>query len=184
MSDSQHIITPNIPSPHSVKNKLVRCIWGFVWLLLFRPTPKVMHGWRCFILRLFGAKIGKHVCIYPSAKIWLPKNLEMGDSSCIAADVDCYNVAKIAIGDNSTVTQYCYLCTTSHDTSISTMPLIAESIIIEDQVWIAADVFVGMGVRIGQGAVVGARSSVFGDVDPWVIVGGNPASFMKDRKIK
>jgi len=50
--------------------------------------------------------------------------------------------------------------------------------------WIAADVFVGPGVCIGEGAVVGARSAVFRDVEPWTVVGGNPARFLKRRELQ
>lgn len=64
------------------------------------------------------------------------------------------------------------------------MPLNKAAIVIEDQALVAADVFIGMGVTVGQGAVVGARSSVFKNVDPWTIVGGNPAKFIKKRFIK
>lgn len=184
MTELQNKIQPNVPSPHSLQNKLTRAIWGIVWLFLFRPTPSFLHGWRCFLLRLFGAKIGKRVHIYPSARFWLPSNLEMGDDSCIANDVDCYNVAKITIGANSTVTQYSYLCTTSHDITKSTMPLITATIVIEDQVWITASVFIGMGVTVGQGAVVGACAVVTRDVPPWTIVAGNPAKVIKERKLE
>ena len=57
-------------------------------------------------------------------------------------------------------------------------------IVIEAQAWVAADAFVGMGVTIGEGAVVGARAAVFKDVEPWTVVGGNPAKFIKNRVIK
>ena len=62
-------------------------------------------------------------------------------------------------------------------------PLITAPIVIEDQAWIGAKAFVGMGVTIGQGAVVGATASVYKDVAPWTVVGGNPAKFIKERKI-
>ena len=42
----------------------------------------------------------------------------------------------------------------------------------------------GMGVTIGEGAVVGARAAVFKDVEPWTVVGGNPAKVIKNRIIK
>ena len=61
--------------------------------------------------------------------------------------------------------------------------MITAPILIEDQAWIAADAFVGMGVTIGQGAVVGARAAVFKNVEPWMIVGGNPAKPIKKRVI-
>ena len=57
-------------------------------------------------------------------------------------------------------------------------------LILCDRSWVAADAFVGMGVTIGEGAVVGARSAVFKDVEPWTVVGGNPAKFIKKRIIK
>ena len=50
-----------------------------------------------------------------------------------------------------------------------------------ENVWVAAECFVGPGVNIGEGAVVGARAAVFKNVDPWTIVGGNPAKFIKKR---
>ena len=177
-------IRPNIPSPHSLRNRIVRAVWNVVWLFLFRPTPKILHGWRIFLLRIFGAKIGRRCHIYPSVRIWLPSHLTMGDDSCMADYVDCYDVAPISIGENSTVTQYSYLCTTSHDITRPDMPLISAPIVIEDQVWITARCFIGMGVTVGQGAVVGACAVVTKDVEPWTVVGGNPAKVLKKREIK
>ncbi|MBS1810950.1 MAG: putative colanic acid biosynthesis acetyltransferase [Acidobacteria bacterium] len=175
---------PNQPSPHSLKNKLVRVIWNFVWLALYRPSPKPLHKWRCFLLRLFGAKVGKGVHPYPSAKIWAPWNLEMDDGSCLADNTDCYCVNKIRIGKNSTVSQYSYLCGATHDYEHPLMPLVSAPIMIGDNVWITADVFIAPGVTIHDGAVVGARSSVFSDVNAWCVVAGNPAKFIKKRTLK
>ena len=104
--------------------------------------------------------------------------------ACLTSDVDCYNVDIIRIGANTTVSQGAYLCTASHDITNPLNPLITAPIIIEDQAWIAADAFVSMGVTIGQGAVVGARAAVFKDVEPWTVVGGNPAKFIKKRILK
>ena len=175
---------PNQPSPHSLNNKVLRVIWNVVWLIFFRPSPKPLHGWRRFLLRIFGAKIGKDVHPYPSAKIWAPWNLEMDEGSCLADHTDCYCVSKIKIGKRSTVSQYSYLCGATHDYEHPLLPLVSAPIIIGDQVWITADVFVAPGVTIGDGAVVGARSSVFSDVEPWSVVAGNPAKFIKRREIK
>ena len=61
--------------------------------------------------------------------------------------------------------------------------LITAPIVIEDQAWIGAKAFVGMGVTIGQGAVVGATASVYKNVEPWTVVGGNPARVIKKRVI-
>ena len=62
--------------------------------------------------------------------------------------------------------------------------LIVAPIMIGSQAWIAADAFVGMGVTIGEGAVVGARAVVMKDVEPWTVVAGNPARFIKKRELR
>ena len=165
-------------------NKLARSVWQVVWLLLYRPTPRLFHPWRCLLLRLFGAKLGRAVHPYPSARIWAPWNLEMGDHACLSEGVDCYCVAPIRIGAQTTVSQYSFLCTASHDYTRADMPLVTAPITIGERVWITADVFVGPGVTIGDGAVVTARSSVFADIPPWVVARGNPAVPVKARVLQ
>lgn len=166
----------------SIANKVARTVWQVFWLLLYRPTPRIFHPWRCLLLRLFGARLGKGVHPYPSARVWAPWNLEMGDHACLSEGVDCYCVAKVRIGAHSTVSQYSFLCTASHDHSMAAMPLVAAPITIGERVWITADVFVGPGVTIGDGAVVTARSSVFSDLPSWMVARGNPAVPVKPRK--
>jgi len=172
------------PSPHSLRNRLARALWGIVWLALFRPTPRICHNWRRLLLRLFGAKIGRGVHVHSSARIWAPWNVQMGDHSCLGSDVDCYSVAPIVIGPHATVSQYCFLCTASHDIEQPDLPLVASPIEIGEGAWVAADAFIGPGVKVGVGGVVGARSSVFRDVAAWTVVAGNPARFLKQRILK
>lgn len=168
-----------------VRHQLIRFLWSTIWLCFARPLPRsIGKRWKNIILRLFGAKIAKTAHIYSSARIYYPPNLIMGEYSCLASDVDCYNVAPVIIGNNVTVSQGSYLCTASHDISDPLNQLITAPIKIEDQAWIAAKAYVGMGVTIGQGAVVGATASVYKDVAPWVVVGGNPAKEIKKRKIE
>jgi putative colanic acid biosynthesis acetyltransferase WcaF len=126
------------------------------------------------ILRLFGAKVGANAHPYPLARIWAPWNLSMDVASCLSDHVDCYSVAPITIGAHATVSQYSYLCSASRDYRDPTMPLIIAPITVGADAWVAADVFVGPGVRIGDGAVVGARSTVTQDVEPWTVVAGSP----------
>ena len=162
-------------------NKLARGLWRIVWLILARPSPRILHGWRAFLLAMFGAKLGKSVHVYPTANIWAPWNLEIGDNGCIADYVDCYCVDRVTLGAGATVSQYCYLCTASHDYTDPSMPLVTAPIEIGKSAWITADVFIGPGVTVGEGSVVTARSSVFSNIEPWVVARGNPAKAVKPR---
>lgn len=169
----------------SRKHQIIRLLWTVTWSLFAKPLPRsIGSGWKRFLLKLFGAQIDSTAIVYSSAKIYYPPNLIMEKYSCIASDVDCYNVAPVRIGANATVSQGAFLCTASHDITDPHNRLITAPIIIENQAWIAAAAFVGMGVTIGEGAVVGARAAVFKDVEPWTVVGGNPAKFIKKRIIK
>ena len=168
----------------TLTSKVVRAVWQVVWLFLYRPTPRLFHPWRRFLLRIFGAKLGKAVHPYPSSRVWAPWNLEMGDHACLSEGVDCYCVDKITIGAHSTVSQYSFLCAASHDYTSAAMPLVTGPINIGERVWITADVFVGPGVSIGDGAVITARSSVFSDIPPWAVARGNPAVVVKARKFE
>jgi putative colanic acid biosynthesis acetyltransferase WcaF len=108
----------------------------------------------------------------------------MGDHACLSEGVDCYCVDQIRIGAHTTVSQYSFLCTASHDYTLPSMPLVTAPITIGARVWITADVFVGPGVTIGDGAVVAARSSVFSDLPPWKVARGNPAAAYKPRQFE
>jgi putative colanic acid biosynthesis acetyltransferase WcaF len=169
----------NIP----FSNKLKRKVWQYASLIFFRPfSGKPFNIWRNLILKLFGAKIGAGSVVYASAKILAPWNLCIGEQTCIGPYVE-FHIGKTIIGSKVTISQKSYLCSGSHDISSLNVPFISAPIIIEDFVWIGADSFIMMGVTIGKGAIVGARSSVFKNVDSWMVVGGNPAKLIKMREI-
>ena len=165
----------------SFANRAARGVWGLVWLVLFRPSPRRWHGWRRLLLRAFGAHVGARAAVYPSCRVWAPWRLRMEDDSCLGPHVDCYCVAEITLCRQARVSQYSYLCSASHDDRDPDLPLVVAPIHIGPKAWVCADVFVGMGVTVGDGAVVGARSAVFKDVEPWTVVGGNPARFIRKR---
>lgn len=169
----------------SRKHQLVRLVWNIVWPLGTWFLPRsVGMPWKRALLRMFGAHIAKTANVYSSAKVYYPANLWMDEYSCLAADVDCYNVAPIRIGAQSTVSQGAFLCTASHDITDPKNHLITRPIVVEQGAWIGAKAYVGMGVTVHEGAVVGATASVYKDVEAWTVVGGNPARFIKKRIIK
>lgn len=162
---------------------IYRLLWQVVRTIFILPVPGSMcNSWKTFWLRLFGAKIGKNVLIYSNAKIYNPSKLIMDNGSVLGPDVDCYNVDFVHLGKRAIISQKAYLCTASHDIDDVKFQLITKPITIGEHAWVAADSFVGMGVTIGKNAVIGARSSVFKDVPPNVVVGGNPARILRNRK--
>lgn len=167
------------------KHQMIRLIWGIVWPLGTWFLPRSMGmPWKRMLLRAFGAKIASTANIRGTTRIYYPANLFMDEYSCLDENVNCYNVAPIKIGAHSTVSQGTFLCTASHDISDPQNKLITKPILVEDQAWVGAKAYIGMGVTIGEGAVVGATASVYKDVEPWTVVGGNPAKFIKKREIK
>nr|WP_319569927.1 hypothetical protein [uncultured Draconibacterium sp.] len=168
----------------SLKNKIGRLVWNISYWILFRPFgSNFFKQWRNLLLKVFGAKIGKNAIIYASARIWAPWNLELGKNSGLGPKVDCYNQGRITIGENTVISQKAYLCASTHDFRQANFPLILKPIEIGNQVWVAAEAFIGPGVKIEEGAIVAARSAVFLDVSAWSIVRGNPAVFLKERKL-
>ena len=170
---------------HGFRSKALRLLWNLVWLLLFRPTPRgILYSWRVFLLRLFGAKIGRGCHVLPSARVWQPWKLRMGDHSCLSERVECYSVDEIRIGSQVVVSQETFLCCASHDITSPIMELTYAPIVIGDNAWVASRAVVGPGVTVGEGAVVAACAVVTKDVEPWTVVGGNPAKFIKKRELK
>jgi putative colanic acid biosynthesis acetyltransferase WcaF len=159
-------------------------LWWIVQSTLFGMSPQALFGWRRWLLRLFGATVGKGVFIRPSARVTYPWKLRIGDHCHIGDEVVLYTLGEIEIGDCVVVSQRSYICTGSHDFRSPTFDLYAKKIVIEAEAWVATDVFVAPGVRIGKGAVIGARSSVFSDVPPGAIYVGTPARYVGDRTMK
>jgi putative colanic acid biosynthesis acetyltransferase WcaF len=165
------------------KEMFYRVVWVF-GKILFRWSPRICFGWRRFILRCFGADVGNNVHIYNSAIIYFPWHFKIGDWSSVGEDALVYNLGPVVIGSKVTISHRSHLCAGTHDYNRADLPLLKPPIIVKDQAWICAGAFVGPNITIGHGAVVGACAVVIKNVEPWTIVGGNPAKFIKKRIMK
>ena len=171
----------------SLSVKVKRAVWNIACAALFRPfiTP-VFGKWRIALLKLFGADVAWDACVYASAKIWAPWLLRMEHRACLGPDAICYNQDWVVLEEDAIVSQYSYLCTAGHDVdhpNTADSGLVTAPIILRRGAWIGSRAYIGMGVEIGEGAVVGATASVYKDVEPWTVVGGNPAKVIKKRII-
>jgi len=124
---------------------------------------------------MFGAQVGAEAHVYPSVRVTMPWNLNLGRQCAVGDRAILYALGPITIGDRATVSQGAHLCAGTHDLSLSDRPLIKAPITIEADCWVAADGFIGPGVTLGAGSVVGARAVVAKDIEAGWMVVGNPA---------
>ena len=170
------------PAP-TARDKGRRLCWRCVEVTLFRLSPTPLHAWRRFLLRCFGASVAPAVHIYPSARIWAPWNVTLAHGSCLGPNAICYSVGKVFVGRGAVVSQHAHLCAATHDHRDANFALMVGEIRVGERAWIAADAFIGPGVLIGDGAVVGARGVVTRDVEPGMVVAGNPARAVGQRSV-
>ena len=76
-----------LPKNFRGRSSLVVQLWWMTDFFLFKLSPQIMYGWRRFLLRLFGAKIGKNVIIRPNVTITYPWKVSIGDYSWIGDNV-------------------------------------------------------------------------------------------------
>jgi putative colanic acid biosynthesis acetyltransferase WcaF len=171
------------PSPWSFREKLIRAIWMLVGKPVFRLSFHNWYGFRAWLLRLFGAKIGKGVRIRPSVNVEIPWNLDIKDGVTVGDYAILYSLGVITIGERTIVSQYAHLCAGTHDHTDRRFPLIRDPITIGADAWIGADAFVGPNVTIGRLSVLGARSSAYRDLEAETVYVGNPSHPLKKREL-
>lgn len=164
--------------------KIRRVIWAGVEGTLFRWSFHNMYGWRALLLRCFGARVGQGCRLRRTVRIYYPWNLVMGEQCIVGDRVELYSLGSIVLQDRSMISQEAYICTGTHDLTVLALPLVTYPIVIGQDAWVCARAFIGPNVTIGEGAVVAAGAVVARDVEPWAIVGGNPAKFIKQRELR
>jgi putative colanic acid biosynthesis acetyltransferase WcaF len=163
--------------------EMIRRVMWKVAQPVLRLSPRPCFGWRRFLLRCLGAKIGRGVHVYPSATIYFPWNLEAGDESAIGELAFCLQSRPShdrRSRDDLASRSHLRRDTRSHQAGF---PLLRPSITIGPEASVCAGAFVGPGVTIGEAAIVGARAVAIKDVNPWTIVVGNPARESKRPEI-
>jgi len=172
------------PNPHSFKELAGRGAWAATYWSIYRWIPRHLNWWHRSILRVFGAKVGRAVTVYPSAHITCPWNLILKDYCVIGPGVELFALGTITIGKHSVLSQRAHLCAGTHDYTDPRMPLLRLPIRIGDGAWICAEVFIGPGVNVGDRSVVGARSVVIKDLPPDSVCAGNPCRTIRPRVMR
>ncbi|MDP1579175.1 MAG: hypothetical protein Q8M02_02785 [Candidatus Didemnitutus sp.] len=183
MSNPDPYLGENCLTPYPRSEVLRRWIWLAVQSTLFRWSPRPLHTFRAWLLRLFGADI-RHphqVVIFPTVKVTFPWRLSLAPRAMIGPGVTVYNLGPVRLEYGANLSQNCHLCAGTHDYLQWSMPLVAQPIVIGRNAWLGADVFVGPGVTVGELCVVGARSVVVQSLPPQQICYGSPCKPHRPR---
>jgi putative colanic acid biosynthesis acetyltransferase WcaF len=170
-----------VPDSFRGRSKITVQLWWIVQATLFSWSPQFLYGWRAFLLRLFGARIGKHAKIRSTVKVTYPWKVTIGDYTWVGDDCMLYSLGDIRIGSHVAIAHKVYFNTGGHEYDKKTFDIFFKPLVIEDECWITTDVYVAPGVTIGKGTIVGARSSVLKDLPPGKICVGTPATPIRDR---
>jgi putative colanic acid biosynthesis acetyltransferase WcaF len=164
-------------------NALKRFCWYFVNGVFFKTSFFPFSGLKVFLLKLFGAKIGKAVLIKPNVNIKYPWYLQIGNHVWIGEAVWIDNLAMVSIGDHVCISQGAFLLCGNHNFKKATFDLIVKPIIIEAGVWLGAKTIVMGGVSCKSHAVLTVASVASNDLEAYFIYSGNPAIKIKERTI-
>jgi putative colanic acid biosynthesis acetyltransferase WcaF len=168
---------------HPGGNAFKRLLWFYVNAVFFKTSVIPGSGFKVFLLRLFGAKVGKNVTIKPCVNIKYPWFLTIGDQSWIGENVWIDSLVTINIGANVCLSQGAVLLTGSHDYKKTSFNLITQPLIIEDGAWIGAGAMVNLGVTVASHAVLTSGSVATKSLEAYSVYQGNPAVKVRDRII-
>ncbi len=183
MSNTDPYLGENCLTPYPRSEVLRRWLWLAVQSTIFRWSPRPLHTFRAWLLRLFGADITHphQVVIFPTAKFTFPWRLSLAPRAMIGPGVTVYNLGNVRLEYGANISQNCHLCAGTHDFLRWSMPLVALPIVIGRNAWLGADVFVGPGTTVGELCVVGARSVVIKSLPPRTICAGSPCKALRPR---
>lgn len=168
---------------HPGANAFKRFLWHYVNAIFINSAWLPVSGFKVFLLRLFGARIGKGVMIKPSVNIKYPWHLQIGNNSWIGEGVwiDC--LTTVTIGNNVCISQGAILQTGSHNYKSRAFDLIIGPISLEDGVWIGCGAIVNKGVVAKSHAILTSGSVTTKNLEAYFIYQGNPAVKVRDRQI-
>lgn len=164
-------------------NLILRILWYLFSLFFFKSSWLPFSFFKVFILRIFGAKIGKSVVIKPSVNIKYPWKLSLGNHVWIGENVWIDNLDNVVIGNNVCISQGALLLCGNHNYKKDSFDLITNPIIVEDGVWIGAKSTVLPAVTAKSHSILTAGSVTSKDLEPYSIYRGSPAEKVSIRTI-
>lgn len=156
-------------------------LWYLVKIVFFLSSFPFPSSFKVFLLRLFGAKVGKNVYLKPKINIHFPWKLIVGNNVWIGEEVFILNLEDVFIGNSVCLSQRSFVCTGNHNFRTIDMQYFNKPIIINDGCWIGASCFVGPGITLEPDTVLLTGSFLFSSTTFGSIYRGNPAIKIKNR---
>ena len=172
---------PYLAPQYSVGNRIRRQVWNVCWALFYRISPRTAFGWRAWLLRCFGAKLGANCHFYPQSRIWAPWNLECDDTVIVGDRAELYNPSRLHLASHAIISQDACLCGATHDYNNPAFPVVSYPMRVGRYAWVAARACVSPGVNLAEGAVLGLASVATHDLEAWSVYAGAPAKKVKAR---
>mgnify|MGYP000972353257 CR=1 FL=1 len=156
------------------RGRLVVYAWGLCEWLFVTNALQVSSRVRVFVLRCFGARVGRGVIFRPRTRVRFPWKLTIGDNCWIGEGVWIHNQDDVVVGDDVVLSQETMITTGSHAHRVD-MALVTAPVKIEAGAWITSRCMILGGVTIGRATLVAPMSVVTTNLPPGVIARGNPA---------
>jgi putative colanic acid biosynthesis acetyltransferase WcaF len=161
-----------------------RGLWYLMNALLFKTSFFPFYGVKVWMLRRFGARVGRGLIIKPGVSIKYPWFLQIGNHCWIGEDVWIDNLGLVRMGDNVCISQGALLLSGNHDYTSSRFDLMVKPIVLEEGVWIGACAVVCAGVTCQSHAVLTVGSVATASLEAYGIYQGNPCVKIKMREMK
>lgn len=162
-------------------SKVKEMLWYVTKVVFFLSAIPYPSKFKVFLLKSFGAKVGKGLVIKPRVNIHFPWKLIVGDNCWIGEEVFLLNFELLTIGNNVCISQKVFVCGGNHDYKDPTMPYRNGVIVLEDGSWVGASSFVGPNVKIGINTIVSVGSVVTKSLPENGVFSGNPLQLVKER---
>jgi putative colanic acid biosynthesis acetyltransferase WcaF len=168
---------------HPGGNAVKRGLWFYVNAVFLKTSLIPSSTFKVFLLRMFGARIGKNVTIKPCVNIKYPWFLQIGNETWIGENVWIDSLVMITIGSNVCLSQGAVLLTGSHNYKKTSFDLLTKGVILEDGVWIGAGATVNLGITAANHSVLTSGSVATKNMEAYCIYQGNPAIKVREREI-
>ena len=139
----------------------------------FDPQLRVLQQ------ELFEGRLPDSTCILTPFRIDRACTVTLGENILINWNFSAVTMGSITLEDDVKISCNVQMLTVTHDPKDSEI-MICHPIVVRKGAWIYASSTITAGVTIGEGAIVAAGSVVDKDVQPYTMVGGAPARYIRD----